>query len=1254
MSKLRKKLITVLAVLFCALLTLSVALMIPKNKTAEAYTYIPPTNVAELIDDNGNGTSFNRTNLQTLYGKLVSGATTFDDVKNALSSTSAIHQGNFADPNNVIVEFGGLKWVAVYLSKATTAHAGSDGPDKGKAQNGDVVLTLWLANPTRNSKFNNYWSSGTANGNSGGIYPSNMYGSSYMRAVDLGNGGGYATSENGTLTIASNAQITGSAYAKYATGTLSDYLVAPRYIGWQYEQHAKYDATNSSNPNPNQYINFDLNNDAWGVGNSTANGFLGGISYEDRAAYAVWKDDLVWLPSITEVGSISSSTTAGGRPSGAAISGLWKISETQREFTSGNYAWSRSAYTTYTGSAGTSLADTGKGVMFQNAWIANTITSGDSLRPVNMDEFNLYVRPAIHLNLTVADESRGIDFGPTGTTVTDENDVKIAAKEGTYNGSAYTINVPDYDYLTATGDTSFYTDTTGVFSVTNPNESSDKTYEITVTPDSDHVWKNTAFDKRREPRKYRIKIKLAEITVGWNPAPDPIASGESVLQDTDDITVQGSQTIVQKFYVIGPNSNETSPPPEDQWTERTPDTESEFLSSDTGTYHVYYKITAKYHKPKEGDYEISVGTDTMRVTFDGDAAIATAAKYADGNALKLTETNQDWLKRTIRNKVTMTPSTRPDTPYSASEKETLFNDLKVIIYKYNGNTRVTASPNDRGYYDVGTYYFGLQYKDGVSGSFTFTWDPDGNAGKLKYPTFTVEKRLVNVEAVASADNGSLTHAYGDEPVKMKWKILSGAAQGEDETHLGLVEDYFITKETGDELDSHTAAGTYHIEGEETESGNYSVTFESSPYEITKREVTLQVADETTEYGVDFSSYSFKPMTVAQGNIVSGDSLTTLTSGVVYSLKFQGTDADTENLFIAEYELYASIESDNYKFTILPGKFTVEKGNFDMSGVTLVSKGYVYDGNPHAAQYSGTLPSDEITVSYRYVNTADGSESTEAPTEIGLYLVYASFSHTNSNYNEINDKVAYIRIAATAEEANQPFPNLPTDEDIAAAADLAKKKDEAKKTLDEEAKKKKDEIDADVNLTPEEKKVAKDEIDEELKKGNEAIDKAKDKDGVNKAYDDGKKEIEDTAELVEKKGAAKSELDKAAQAKKDAIDNNPDLTDEEKQAAKDKVDEELAKGKAEIDGATNVSGVQSVESTTKTNIENIKPEHSGSFPWWILAVIAGAILLVTVLIIVIVKRRNAEDDDDGYDDFYDDEYDYEEEEESDDGDEAFGY
>ena len=143
---------------------------------------------------------------------------------------------------------------------------------------------------------------------------------------------------------------------------------------------------------------------------------------------------------------------------------------------------------------------------------------------------------------------------------------------------------------------------------------------------------------------------------------------------------------------------------------------------------------------------------------------------------------------------------------------------------------------------------------------------------------------------------------------------------------------------------------------------------------------------------------------------------------------------------------------------------------------------------------------------------------------------------------------------------------------------------------------------------------------------------------------------DDIDLESKKQAAKDALEEAAKKKKEEIDNNPDLTDEEKAALKDKVDKELEAGKNAIDGATTADGVDSSFGEAKKNIEGISAESGVSpFPWWILAIIAGALLFIILLIIIIVKRRNS-DDEDGYDDFYDDEYEYDEEEIED---EAYG-
>ncbi|NQP53730.1 DUF1542 domain-containing protein, partial [Streptococcus suis] len=97
---------------------------------------------------------------------------------------------------------------------------------------------------------------------------------------------------------------------------------------------------------------------------------------------------------------------------------------------------------------------------------------------------------------------------------------------------------------------------------------------------------------------------------------------------------------------------------------------------------------------------------------------------------------------------------------------------------------------------------------------------------------------------------------------------------------------------------------------------------------------------------------------------------------------------------------------------------------------------------------------------------------------------------------------------------------------AAKAEVAAATDDAKKA-----------IDANPNLTPDEKQAAKDALDKEVAKATDAIDKAATPADVN------------TATLAGEKAAAKAEVAAATDDAKKAIDANPNLLPEEKQAAK---------------------------------------------------------------------------------------------------------
>ena len=112
-----------------------------------------------------------------------------------------------------------------------------------------------------------------------------------------------------------------------------------------------------------------------------------------------------------------------------------------------------------------------------------------------------------------------------------------------------------------------------------------------------------------------------------------------------------------------------------------------------------------------------------------------------------------------------------------------------------------------------------------------------------------------------------------------------------------------------------------------------------------------------------------------------------------------------------------------------------------------------------------------------------------------------------------------------------------------------------------------EIDQTPNATDEEKAAAKAKVDEAVTTAKNAIDQATNNDGVDTAKSNGLDSINNIQPTVVKKDEAKAAIDKAAEAKAE-IDQILNATDEEKAAAKAKVDEAVTTAKNAIDQTTN--------------------------------------------------------------------------------------
>ena len=152
-----------------------------------------------------------------------------------------------------------------------------------------------------------------------------------------------------------------------------------------------------------------------------------------------------------------------------------------------------------------------------------------------------------------------------------------------------------------------------------------------------------------------------------------------------------------------------------------------------------------------------------------------------------------------------------------------------------------------------------------------------------------------------------------------------------------------------------------------------------------------------------------------------------------------------------------------------------------------------------------------------------------------------------------------------------------------------KKVEAKHEIDQSAIAKKKIIDQTPDATEEEKEVAKQKVDEEATKAKDNIDQATTNDAVDQAKTTGNTEINNIQPEVVKKSLARQAIDEVAKVKKEKINQMLDATEEEKEAAKQKVDEEVIKAKNNINQATTNDGVNNAKTTGKNTIENIQPE-----------------------------------------------------------------
>ncbi|HEM4425072.1 TPA: DUF1542 domain-containing protein, partial [Streptococcus suis] len=145
----------------------------------------------------------------------------------------------------------------------------------------------------------------------------------------------------------------------------------------------------------------------------------------------------------------------------------------------------------------------------------------------------------------------------------------------------------------------------------------------------------------------------------------------------------------------------------------------------------------------------------------------------------------------------------------------------------------------------------------------------------------------------------------------------------------------------------------------------------------------------------------------------------------------------------------------------------------------------------------------------------------------------------------------------------------------AAIELTKDKELAKADVDNQAKAAIEAIKNNPNLNEDEQAPYIDAIEKAAEEQKAAIDAAKDTAGITDAVN-AAETVNEEQKLAAAKEDAKDKIAEEAAAAKEAIDNDPNLSEAEKTAAKNAVDAEVAKANDAIDKATTPETVQAAE------------------------------------------------------------------------------
>ena len=991
--------------------------------------------VEELYIDEAK--SFNGDNIMALI-KALTGESSYSALTTAAQSkrTSADFRSQ-NDGKNVSVYFGGMKWDAVYLTTAKTT--------AGNTTAGDIILDLWRSADTLTAgdaaTYSGFWSDKDPDKED---YPSNMYSTSKIRVKTL-NAGGKCT-EIDVLTqrveLKKHSQDGGNQYARFTIdsvdNSLTSYLAKPSEVGYQETEYDRDTMLSIYGEPQQQESGYTANyfyyfpNDAYGTpsgsdfssepskpnsgGDSSGkkeSQWYENMDYSNKGngetAYDAWKDDYLWLPSLTETGMTNGSVKGNG-------DGMWDTDAPLRSANSGvgkGYCWLRSG-DAYRADRAYFLDASGN-----HNYVS--VSNGSS------DKDSCGVRPAIHFNLSAA----------LRTAILDKESWKGDTK--TYSPKGVTWEIVDTDMVDVapaneSGDTSWWdadkktitADRVGDYQLkVKPNSAltwkEGGADEITVTykvvPDNMRVIFNNGlpepFNNGKLEKRQDIVYSLSMEPIALK-LPDPTdkkfpISWKDVSWYDETIAKLKIQYIVKKYeeenynqqtidkYLTDLKSGQDST----EWQDY--DKLTDKTAQEPMHYVVYFKAedTEGNHKTDYDYFEIHILEEKLNIT------LTDAAKTGFGKGVEygdVAHTKDAFEKEILSGIQTVTGQLNIDrtkefkdniknfTFYLQNNPVEASGDVYTVeedgIHK-NSSEKVDNLP-------LGTYYLDVAAKDQDASKYLkLEW----SGGR---PSFTVSKREIKV-TLSFEQRATYGEAHTDWVTATASRATEGAtgtwyaqneADGETDFHI-FVQSYSLQGTKGGALTSPhpnatTPADTYTVTPTWT-NGNYNVQFADEQggatfeYTINKSQLDLPSLKETAFLytGADLRN-SVKAVL---------DNYVAEAMKVEFYAQNDGTgDALTEIKDAGAYYVKVTLDS-NYEWTSGETELYLKFMVVDRSGGFIataadVEATYGDTGDALRPTVSGVPDRGNVYYFYTYEGIGDTvyPVSTHAPVNVGEYLV----------------------------------------------------------------------------------------------------------------------------------------------------------------------------------------------------------------------------------------------------------------------------